>query len=159
MGLDMYLTAERFFGSFSDPAGRDRMLAAVGDDRPPMADDGGSATLSYDVGYWRKANAIHGWFVENVQGGVDECERHSVALHQLRDLLGLCQTLLADRDEEKAEELLPTQDGFFFGGTDYNDWYWDCLEQTVDQVGGLLDWFDAEPHRAAYWDVYYRSSW
>ena len=26
-----------------------------------------------EVGYWRKANAIHGWFVRNVQNGKDDC--------------------------------------------------------------------------------------
>ena len=26
------------------------------------------------VAYWRKANAIHSWFVENCQDGVDECQ-------------------------------------------------------------------------------------
>ena len=33
--------------------------------------------LSYideEVGYWRKANAIHKWFVDNVQDGNDDCK-------------------------------------------------------------------------------------
>lgn len=124
-----------------------------------MCGRSGSAVVSFEVGYWRKANAIHGWFVENVQNGVDECEKHDVTLEQLRDLLGLCETLLGKRDAEMAEEYLPTQSGFFYGDTDYDDWYWDCLQLTVDQVKPLLMWFDEEPHRAADWDISYRSSW
>ena len=27
-----------------------------------------------DVGYWRKANAIHNYFVQRCQNGVDECQ-------------------------------------------------------------------------------------
>ena len=29
------------------------------------------------VGYWRKANQIHNWFVENVQDGEDDCCYHN----------------------------------------------------------------------------------
>lgn len=30
--------------------------------------------ITEEVGYWRKANAIHGWFVDNVQKGNDDCK-------------------------------------------------------------------------------------
>lgn len=159
MGLDMYLTAERFFGSYGDPAGRDRVIAALGDDRPPMSDRSASASVSFEVGYWRKANAIHGWFVNNVQDGQDDCRKAHVSLDSLRDLLGLCETLLRKRDPELAEEYLPTESGCFFGDTDYGDWYWDCLQLTVDQVKPLLMWFDEEPHRPEQWDIIYQASW
>jgi len=159
MGLDMYLNAERFFGGYSDPQGRDQMIAVLGDERPPMCVSDASAALSFEVAYWRKANAVHRWFVENVQNGEDDCRKVDVSLDQLRDLVGLCETLLGKRDAELAEEYLPTESGFFYGSTDYDDWYWDCLQLTVDQVKPLLMWFDEDPRRAAQWDVSYRSSW
>lgn len=39
----------------------------------------GFNSIAEDVGYWRKANAIHAWFVKNVQGGVDNCQSHEVS--------------------------------------------------------------------------------
>jgi len=43
------------------------------------------------VGYWRKANQIHAWFVHNVQGGRDECQESEVSREQLGELLDLCR--------------------------------------------------------------------
>jgi hypothetical protein len=47
------------------------------------------------------------------------------------DLIDRCERVL--KDHNLAHTLLPTQDGFFFGSTDYNDWYFsdvkDCLKQ------------------------------
>ena len=36
-----------------------------------------------EVGYWRKANQIHKWFVDNVQDGVDDCGEYKVTKEQL----------------------------------------------------------------------------
>lgn len=47
-----------------------------------------------EVGYWRKANQIHGWFVENVQGGVDDCGYYKVSKQDVEDLLSLCNQVL-----------------------------------------------------------------
>src|SRR5260221_4638829 len=37
--------------------------------------------------YWRKANAIHSWFVQNIQGGVDNCGRYEISWEQIAHLL------------------------------------------------------------------------
>ena len=79
------------------------------------------------AGYWRKANQIHGWFVENVQNGVDECKKTYVPKEKLIELKELCEDLLHTKDKQKAQELLPATSGFFFGSTDTNDkYYWEC---------------------------------
>jgi hypothetical protein len=155
MGLDMYLTAERFFGGYTDEAGRDKVLAACSDNIPPMSRASGSAVVSFEVAYWRKANAIHGWFVENVQDGKDDCNRYYVPLGALHDLLALCEGVLSEAIDP--DELEPTS-GFFFGPTDDEDWYRQCLELTVEQLKPLLEWFEADNSRKN-WDVYYQASW
>ena len=86
--------------------------------------------------YWRKANAIHKWFVEKCQGGVDECQQTVVTRAQLEELVDLCKQVLANND--LAEQLLPTQSGFFFGSTDYNLWYFEDLKRTVEEVETIL---------------------
>lgn len=109
--------------------------------------------ITEDVMYWRKANAIHQWFVDNVQNGEDDCKEYSVSREQLEELLSLVKkTLMFKPNKEKAAELLPTQAGFFFGSEDYDEYYWSDLEETRDSLIKLLK----EPDTG---DFYYQSSW
>jgi hypothetical protein len=39
-----------------------------------------------EVMYWRKANQIHKWFVDNVQDGVDDCKEYWVSEEKLQEL-------------------------------------------------------------------------
>lgn len=48
-----------------------------------------------EVGYWRKANHIHAWFVENVQGGNDDCSYYTVTEDNLMDLKEVCEKVVA----------------------------------------------------------------
>lgn len=81
-----------------------------------------------NFGYWRKANAIHNWFVENVQDGNDDQRDYRVSIEQLQELLNIVDEVLDDR--EKASSLLPTREGFFFGSTDYDEDYFQDLKDT-----------------------------
>lgn len=141
MGLDMYLTAEKYF---------------YRDDKKPRIGGipKGFAAKSVKVGaaYWRKANHIHAWFVRNVQNGVDDCMSYDVAHSQLEELRDICMGVLADRS--KCAELLPVQGGFFFGSTEYDVWYFSDLQDTVDQIKAVLHGFDP-----MVWSLSYRSSW
>lgn len=47
-----------------------------------------------EVMYWRKANHIHGWFVDNVQGGKDDCGKYRVRKEQLVQLFGACEEVI-----------------------------------------------------------------
>jgi hypothetical protein len=152
-----------------------------------VTDDSPSAYVEFTIGYWRKANQIHNWFVENVQGGEDECEPHDVSREQLTELREVCLRVLAGsklvpgkvhagtiynaehpkglvqleegkviEDDSAAHKLLPTQQGFFFGGTEYDEWYYQGVQETVaiiDKALALLD------QQGVYWDIVYQSSW
>lgn len=96
------------------------------------------------AGYWRKANAIHRWFVDNIQNGEDDCKYHrEVTEDDLNELISLCEkVILASRlvkkdgtciieDRSVAEDLLPVQDGFFFGSTSYDECYLNDLKDTI----------------------------
>ena len=84
---------------------------------------------SFVVGEWRKANAIHNWFVTNLMEGIDECQRVEVSDLDLKDLKNLCVRVLKDRS--LALELLPPVSGFFFGSTEVDEWYFEDLQRTV----------------------------
>lgn len=109
-----------------------------------------SKQTRYQVGYWRKANAIHQWFVDHCADGVDDCKEVYVDKEDLQDLLSACEQVL--EDHSKAEELLPTCDGFFFGGTEYDEWYFKQLEYTRDLIIQLLKLNDD-------YEFYYEASW
>lgn len=106
-----------------------------------------------EVGYWRKVNAIHKWFVDNVQDGIDDCCYHRpVTKEDLKALADLCKVVLDDHS--KAETTLPTMCGFFFGTYDYDDIYFEKIQYTYDLCGRLLEEFDFEKY-----NLYYVSSW
>lgn len=103
------------------------------------------------VGYWRKANAIHQWFVDNVQDGEDNCGYYYVSRENLEVLLETVNKVLDDHS--LAEDLLPTQSGFFFGATDYDDYYFEDLKETKKIIEEIFAEGDV---RAEY---QYHSSW
>jgi hypothetical protein len=58
-------------------------------------------------------------------------------------------------DKEKANSLLPTRSGFFFGDTSYDEWYFMHIENTEKQLTEVLE--DEEFLKS--WEFYYQSSW
>lgn len=113
----------------------------------------GSFVVEVALLYWRKANAIHQWFVENVQKGVDDCGTYPVHPEVLADLYGRIKAALSDRQESGAAEHLPTQGGFFFGSTDYDEWYWHDLEVTLKELDERM------PDLVKVDSLSYHSSW
>lgn len=107
--------------------------------------------VNTDLGYWRKANAIHNFFVEVVQNGEDECREHPVSVSDLSALMDACKDALDN--PEDAESILPTTSGFFFGSTEYDDYYFDDLRRTIKVVE------DALAFAREGGEVFYQSSW
>lgn len=54
---------------------------------------------------------------------------------------------------EVAEELLPTASGFFFGSTNYDEWYVNDLEETKKILEENLN------EKYKDWEFEYRASW
>jgi hypothetical protein len=101
---------------------------------------------------WRKANAIHKWFVDNVQNGVDDCGQYKVTKEHLIQLHNACNDVL--NDNNLAEQLLPTQSGFFFGGVEYDDGYYYDLKETKSEINYILEF-----KSYCLDELYYSSSW
>ena len=154
MGLDMHLYATDFFSSYTNKESYDNAVKALGAEEflskhscSPM----GFVDVKMEVAYWRKANAIHKYFVDNLQGGKDECQTTEVSRSELQDLLDICNEVMEDRS--KAEKLLPTQSGFFFGSTEYDEYYYDDIELTIKQLTSILE------NAPSHWFFEYSSSW
>ena len=145
-------------------------------------------SLLEEVGYWRKANQIHKFFVDNVQNGTDDCDMYLVNKEDLEELLDRVNKVLENselvegkvssgysfekqedgeiirldhykngkviKDTSVAEELLPTQCGFFFGGNEYDEYYYNDLTQTKRIIEDVLDKTDFDNEY-----IVYESSW
>jgi hypothetical protein len=161
MGLDMYLRAERYLTNYdySDEAKEQKELGEKIAGMLGAIPGGTVSGVTLRVGYWRKANQIHKWFVDNVQGGEDECNPHYVSVKQLKELHDLCVKILSKKGTKGVygliEEFLPPQSGFFFGSSEVDEYYFSDLQSTVDQLKPLIE-FNDEHH---VWSYQYQSSW
>jgi len=147
MGLDMYLNAERYLWGHEEG---DKQISENIGQLIGMPVCGNVKTITVEAGYWRKANQIHNWFVQNVQDGEDNCQEAYVSRDKLTELRESCQKVLDNN--ELAEKLLPRAEGFFFGNKEYDQWYFEQLTDTI----GVIDNALAMPEQ---WDFNYRSSW
>ena len=142
----MYLNARQFTArQFARPELFNRLVQEA----PFAVKD--YATLEVQVAYWRKANQIHAWFVKHVQNGVDNCEEYYVSREQLQLLLDTCKLVLMQKEE--AANLLPVQEGFFFGNYEYNEYYFSDIQDTIDQLDKILTEYPQQ------WDFVCSSSW
>jgi len=156
MGLDMYLYAKQFVSSSAWSKEEDcKKLKSIARLRKGTkfldSDDLQCAEVKLQLAYWRKANQIHKYFVDRCGGGKDECQDTYVERDHLEDLLWRCETVM--KDHSRAEELLPAQSGFFFGSTEYDEWYYQNLEHTIPLLKKILK--DAPEE----WEFEYRASW
>ncbi len=156
MGLDMYLKARTGVSGYEFSKETEKVKFNTIKALFAEANIENNSTIYIDlpIGYWRKANAIHKWFVTNVQSNEDDCGEYYVDKDHLNTLKYLCEKSLQwCKDKGPSEEPpLETQGGFFFGSTDYDEWYITDLENTIKIIDKCL----ALPSN---YDFYYSSSW
>jgi hypothetical protein len=103
---------------------------------------------------WRKDNAIHAWFVDHINdGGEINLSPVEVNLEQLGGFRLTCQQVIDD--PSKGPDLLPTRAGFFFGGTEYDEYYLDGLRRAVEVIDRLLDEARAGDMRSITYDAWW----
>ena len=90
-----------------------------------------------EIAYFRKVNFLLPFF-----GYEENCSDLEIDKYQVEDLIEACKAVL--EDHSKAEELLPTTAGFFFGNTEYNDWYFGDVECVKTTFESILEEFDPE---------------
>ena len=158
MGLDMYLEVRRTVRTYEWNQQFDKVANGLGESLISLAGldqivSENNYTVSIEVNaiYWRKVNSVHQWFVDNIGGGVDECQRMYVKRKDLEDLRDLVKDTLIHRD--KASLTLPPASGFFFGSTEIDEWYWEDLEYTARELDRVLaNAKDSD-------DFFYQASW
>lgn len=114
-----------------------------------------------------------------MQNSVDDCENYRVTQKDLQLLIETLKDVyislqdkemitkkvqdgsieydlkvFKDEDLEKAKELLPTKEGFFFGGTEYDEYYFENVKKTLNDLQMIDKSFDFENNY-----LIYGSSW
>jgi hypothetical protein len=138
MGLDMYLNKRTYVQQWEHqkPEEKYKVVVTKGGESANI-DPKKVKYIIEEAGYWRKQNQIHRWFVENIQNGTDDCGEYYVSKDSLESLLELCEKVKADN--ALADELLPGASGFFFGGTEYDEWYFNGIDYTIDILKEALE--------------------
>jgi hypothetical protein len=149
MGLDMYLNKRTYVQYWEHNGDDNYEVKVTKGGEPTKIDPKKVKYIIEEAGYWRKQNQIHKWFVENVQEGIDNCGEYYVSKDDLETLLDLCQKVKADNS--LADSLLPSASGFFFGGTEYDEWYFNGIDNTIEILKEVLEDGNGE--------FYYSSSW
>lgn len=167
MGLDCYLYRETYIeydnydvktGEFNTPTVT--LKYNVNKNKPLHNRKFKPVYIVEEIGYWRKANHIHRFFVDVLANGVDECQRINVTYENLLELKNICEEIVFKSKVDKkwgefASKKLPTQSGFFFGGIEYDEYYLKDCEHLIKIVNEL----EKEKNNNFYTTFYYRASW
>ena len=180
MGLDMYLSKKIYVGAnyaHNEVKGSISIMSR-GKEIPVNLNK--VTYIVESAAYWRKANHIHKWFVDKVQEGNDDCKDYYVSVDNLKELLTTCKEVKESceleekeitnedgsiykgkiiKNTEIAEKLLPTQKGFFFGGTSYDEYYLQDIEYTIEVIEKILSEEIELNKKGVYSDFEYSSSW
>lgn len=133
MGLDMYLTGDKFLWTNWEDVTQNRI------------EDGFQiSNIKLRIGYWRKHPNLHGYIVKTFAGGKDECQRIDLDVDDLNNII----TAVKAGD-------LPYTEGFFFGKSEGTS------EESAEDVSILeaaIAWIKGRAKNESR-SVFYKASW
>lgn len=91
-----------------------------------------------DVMYFRKHNWLLPFF-----GYVENCTNKVISKDDVELFISAAEKVLEKKDVETAKELIPTESGFFFGNTEYDEWYFKGIEKDLEEFRNCfanMDW-------------------
>lgn len=155
MGLDMYMYRENYVKNWEHtaPERRHEIIIKKGGEVVTDIDTEKISHIIEEVAYWRKFNALHNWIVNRCADGRDECQKIYVSSEDLADLYDVLKKVSSNHS--LAEELLPTTVGFFFGSQEYDDYYFDDVNRTIEIFRPYIQ----EMAKGYDSDFYYQASW
>jgi hypothetical protein len=92
-----------------------------------------------EIAYFRKVNFLMEFF--NYDGN---CEYKEIDREQVEELIRRCKVVFLENKVSTAQELLPTTSGFFFGSTDYDEYYFSDVEEVLKKFTEILEDTDWE---------------
>jgi hypothetical protein len=157
VGLDM--SFHREVHTYTSLHDNDTIAETIDGKLIPTGNLGGLKSRTVDdlVGYLRKVNSVHAWIVDNLAGGVDECQRIDLDSDSLAQLHDAIETAL-----ETGEGMEPRA-GFFFGNTDKDEYWQEDLRDALHIVEWILKDMTPAAGDPNNWrnskSYYYQASW
>lgn len=162
MGLDMYFYARKTgFAAFDrrdkESGAEDRTdypkdISPLGDYIERWNYRSKITQEEWQIGYFRKFNALHACIVGRFGDESRGWEDVKLAKENVEEILEDMKKVAENHD--LAEDLLPTQEGFFFGCTDYDKWYFSNVEDGIEFFELVLKTLDFTKY-----DFVYRASY
>ena len=160
MGLDMYLTGDKFKRTEYAKDSNGELLRNEDGGIIPIneifVDDYKRTSEKLEVGYWRKHAPLHMFIVNAFAGGEDNCRPIDLSAEDLRWIAKVL------RGEDREYEMPDNANcrGFFFG----NEELWDELREDAHEDAEIFekaaDWLDSDQQDDKYWhSVEYQASW
>ena len=166
MGLDMYLYANKYDNKSTynyDEEKKDKVSKtfyprALNKLARKHADYNFlSKETFYQIGYWRKFNALHGFIVEHYADGRDECQKIYLSKDDIKEILNTLKEVKANPNS--AMGIMPPTSGFFFGSKDIDEWFIKDVEYSIELFEDVLEMLEKNDKRKNYYEIYYQASW
>jgi hypothetical protein len=186
MGLDMFLQKRSYVKNWEhmDKSELHTVMVKRGSKKRPDIKPERVSYVIEEVAYWRKFNALHGWFVNNLANGVDNCQEIYVSnenLKELHETLLKAQEILNNanvvetpqKDWNGSEYIVKTFDcenelnelgfaptkGFFFGSQNISSYFKEAVDNTAIEIGNILAEIEENEKNGFSSDYYYQASW
>jgi hypothetical protein len=156
MGLDMYMTGEKYFVQDYGKKVPDASLIDENEGRPLDTEGEHMESANYRLGYWRKFAPLHRFIVNEFANGEDDCRRIGLGRD---DLIKIAEAIEGNK--------LPSDDdchGFFFGSPEIWAEYRAEAKEHAAQFRAAATWCEAAPKYESgspmQWrSVHYQASW
>ncbi len=152
MGLDMYLDKSTSVKNWNHTTKEEKYNITIEREDGHEIETKRITEIREEVMYWRKANHIHKFFIDNCADGDEERQKMYVERHILEDLVKELITVLHYKDDETSAEHLPTVGGFFFGYLEYDKHYYESCQETLEVISAVL-----KEEKGGYFE--YTASW
>ena len=161
MGLDMYLTGDKFKRTeyAKDSNGEllrneDGSIISVNE---VFVDGYKCRSEKLEVGYWRKHAPLHNFIVKEFADGEDNCRPIDLTSENLR---WIAKVLRGENEFYGLPSNENVVRGCFFGDEEW----WDELRERADEDAEIFDkaadWLDSDQQDDKYWhSVEYQASW
>lgn len=90
-----------------------------------------------EVAYFRKYNFLIPAMEKILETKIENGQFYNVDEEVIKKLRDRCKLVMENHDY--AKELLPTTEGFFFGNTDYDEYYFNDVEQVYNECNKMLE--------------------
>jgi hypothetical protein len=98
--------------------------------------------------YFRKVNFLYKYFEDSLENELCLCTKT-----EIKDIIDRCTEVLNKNNEATSKELLPTTNGFCFGSTKYDKWYYYDVNIVKESLENIYQHLDDEDY--IFWEFWW----